>query len=167
MYIVVGDVFELLYAKDSQYDVLVHGCNCFRNFGAGFAKRLREEIPIAYSADQFTEYGSLKKLGTYSYAHTKIDDRSVMIINAYTQYGFGYMYYASDNLADPDNPYRKNKVQLHYSSLRRVLNAISLLESDHILMPAIGCGHAGGDWPTVKSMIDKILGDRATVVLLQ
>ena len=43
-------------AHNMDIDYLLHGCNCMKTFGAGFAKKLKEKYPDANSADQKTEW---------------------------------------------------------------------------------------------------------------
>lgn len=44
-----GDLIKLALA--GEFDVVVHGCNCFCKMGAGFAKQTRAAVPEAYQAD--------------------------------------------------------------------------------------------------------------------
>lgn len=169
MNIINGNLFVHLFNNDVQYDVLVHGCNCFHIFGRGFARELKFRFPCAYEADRNTEYGTFIKLGTYSRADTTYMDinnveRDLTIINAYTQFGYGHFRYHL--LADTRNPFQGSRVQLHYDKLYEVLQSLSQdFPVERFIIPAIGCGLAGGHWPTVRSFIEEILGDRATVVL--
>lgn len=45
MNIVHGDLIQLALA--GQFDVIIHGCNCFCTMGAGIAKAIRQEFPEA------------------------------------------------------------------------------------------------------------------------
>ena len=63
---VKGDLIKL--ALDKRFDVIIHGCNCMCEMGAGIAKVIRSRFPEAYEADLKTEKGSRDKLGTISYA---------------------------------------------------------------------------------------------------
>ena len=82
MKIVKGDLIQL--AKDGQFDVVVHGCNCMCQMGAGIAKGIKAAFPAAYTADCETEKGDRGKLGTCSTAECSVSDGSVTIVNAYT-----------------------------------------------------------------------------------
>ena len=81
---VKGDL--ILAFKLDKFDGIVHGCNCFCNMGAGIAKTISKSFPSAFKADQTTDYGDRNKLGTYS----KVDTKHGLIINAYTQYHYGF-----------------------------------------------------------------------------
>ena len=79
---VKGDLLEL--ARAGEFDVIVHGCNCFNTMNAGLARQIREQYPQAYAVDRATTDGDLNKLGTYS----SVDTGKFTIVNAYTQYDF-------------------------------------------------------------------------------
>lgn len=83
MYNLKGDLLKL--AKNGEFDVIVHGANCYCVFGAGIAKQIKLQYPCAYDADLKTVRGDVGKIGTYS--HAKTNDGFV-IVNAYTQYNF-------------------------------------------------------------------------------
>lgn len=83
MYNLKGDLLKL--AKNGEFDVIVHGANCYCVFGAGIAKQIKLLYPCAYVADLETIRGDISKIGTYS--HAKTNDGFV-IVNAYTQYNF-------------------------------------------------------------------------------
>ena len=141
MKIINGDLIEL--AKQGEFDVIVHGCNCFNTMGAGIAKHIRYEFPRAYNADCNTLKGNIKKLGSFS-QHTYISDNyqiKCVIINAYTQFNYlprGECY--------------------DYEAIALVFRKIAhLYPNARIGYPAIGCGLAGGDWNIVAEIIDKEL----------
>ena len=131
---------DLLDAFDAnEIQIIIHGCNCFRSFGAGIAKSIKERYPEAYEADLNTGHGDKNKLGQYSYAKLS-DDKT--IINAYTQYAYG-----------------RNKVNADYDAIRKVF---ILLEEKYrnsnilIGIPMIGAGLAGGDWETISNIINDV-----------
>ena len=131
---------DLLDAFDTnEVQTIIHGCNCFRSFGAGIAKSIKKRYPKAYEADLNTGHGDKNKLGHYSYAKLS-DDKT--IINAYTQYAYG-----------------RNKVNADYDAIRKVF---ILLEEKYrnsnmlIGIPMIGAGLAGGDWETISNIINDV-----------
>ncbi|MFZ6679408.1 hypothetical protein [Undibacterium sp. Tian12W] len=79
-----GDLLAL--ALQGEFDVIVHGCNCFCNMGAGIAKSIKKQFPEAYAADQTTLPADHAKLGSYSQARIQRGDRQFVILNAYTQF---------------------------------------------------------------------------------
>ena len=44
-----GDLIQK--ARAGEFDVIVHGCNCFCTMGAGIAKTIKQVFPAAYLAD--------------------------------------------------------------------------------------------------------------------
>lgn len=81
-----GDVIEM--AREGQFDVVVQGCNCFNTMGSGLAAQVRVKCPNAYKADLASQSGDKNKLGTYTLGMEK---ENYVMINGYTQYGFGRM----------------------------------------------------------------------------
>jgi O-acetyl-ADP-ribose deacetylase (regulator of RNase III) len=139
-----GDLISL--AKNGQFDVIVHGCNCFNTMGAGIAKLIKSEFPEAYKADLKTEKGSKDKLGTISIAKSG----DLTIINAYTQHNW-----------------RGRGVKADYEAIRRAFREIKLQFSGcKIGYPAIGAGLAGGDWEVISQIISEELnGEDHTLVV--
>ena len=78
---VQGNLLDAFDHKD--FDLIVHGCNCFHLMGAGIAGSIHERYPLAYYADvKFSEKGDFGKLGSYTYVQLE----QGIIINGYTQY---------------------------------------------------------------------------------
>ena len=129
---------DLLRAFDSdEVGVIIHGCNCFRSFGAGIAKSIKEKYPSSYDADLATSHGDKSKLGNYSYSEINTNK---FIINAYTQYAYG-----------------RNKVNVDYDAISKVFELINKDFANHINIgiPTIGAGLAGGDWNIISDIINK------------
>jgi O-acetyl-ADP-ribose deacetylase (regulator of RNase III) len=55
---VKGDLIKL--AKEGAFDLIIHGCNCFGTMGAGIARTIKSQFPVAYTADLDTKKGILK-----------------------------------------------------------------------------------------------------------
>ncbi len=81
---VQGDLLKLAIRGD--FDVIIHGCNCFCAMGAGIAKSIKTEFPEAYEADLNTAKGDRNKLGSFSSATVIRGQHQITIINAYSQY---------------------------------------------------------------------------------
>ncbi len=77
-----GDLIQK--ARAGEFDVLVHGCNCFCTMGAGIAKTIKQVFPAAYQADLATVAGDKTKLGSYSMASVEAAEKPLVIVNAYT-----------------------------------------------------------------------------------
>jgi len=86
MKIAQGDL--ILLAKHGQFDVIIHGCNCFCSMGKGIALSIKKEFPNAYHADLETIKGDSTKLGSYSQAQIQFASHDFTVINAYTQFNY-------------------------------------------------------------------------------
>ena len=138
-----GDLIEL--ALKGEFEVIVHGCNCFHSFGAGIAKQIKNVFPEAYKQDKLTIYGSRVKMGKTS----SITVKGVRIVNAYTQY----------------KPGKMNQLVLEKNIAECFKEIKRLHRGKRIGIPKIGAGLAGGDWNTIKNIIETIMdGEDITVV---
>jgi O-acetyl-ADP-ribose deacetylase (regulator of RNase III) len=132
-----GDLIQL--AKQGEFDVIAHGCNCFCTMGSGIAKSIRLHFPQAYKADMQTKKGDAEKLGTCSYAETE----ELVIINAYTQFNYG-----------------RGRVFVDYKAVRNCMKWIAKnYPKSKIGLPKIGAGLAGGDWDKIQEIIEEEMGD--------
>lgn len=139
MKIVSGDLLEK--ALGEEFDVIIHGCNCFCDMGAGIAKQIKEKFPDAYNADLKTKKGDKSKLGTVSTAKIHKAGRVLTIVNGYTQF------------ADEGQG-----ILVDYDALRSVMKAVKeQFSGQKIGYPKIGAGLAKGDWDIISMIIDKEL----------
>ncbi len=131
--------------------MIVHGCNCFCIFGAGIAKQIRERFPAAYDADLATEKGDAGKLGTCSYAVCPTSSGSVVVVNAYTQFGFAY-----------------GRTVVDYDAIESCFEWVAQqFAGERIGVPRIGAGLAGGAWPIIANIIQReLVGEDITLVEL-
>jgi len=144
---ITGDLLEL--AKQGEFDVIAHGCNCMCQMGKGIALSIRREFPEAWEADRRTRAGDRAKLGTYTHAlvlrgapeaDTASDD-GFTVVNAYTQYHW-----------------RGASVLADYDAIRSVFTRIaSDFDGQRIGYPLIGAGLAGGDWEVISAIIEATL----------
>jgi O-acetyl-ADP-ribose deacetylase (regulator of RNase III) len=131
-----GDLIRL--ALNNEFDVIIHGCNCFNHMGAGIAKTIKQNFPEAYAADQKTRKGDKGKLGRYSYATVDVNGDALVVINAYTQ----FEWWGKGNKAD-------------YKAIESVFRLIKKnFSGKRIGYPAIGAGLAGGNWQTISAIIE-------------
>ena len=142
-----GDLIKL--AIDGEFDLIIHGCNCFCTMGAGIAKTIKQKFPEAYKADLNTEKGSKSKLGTISYAESETAKGRLIVINGYTQFNW-----------------RGNGKKADYDAIRIVFKTVKEKFSGlRIGYPAIGAGLAGGDWNVISEIIEQELnGENHTFV---
>jgi O-acetyl-ADP-ribose deacetylase (regulator of RNase III) len=139
MQIEKGDLVQK--AKAGEFDVIVHGCNCFCTMGAGIAKTIKQAFPAAYQADLATVAGDEAKLGSYSAAQVTAGGRALTIVNAYTQYQWR-------------GPGRK----ADYEAIRHVFQQLKhVYAGQRIGYPALGAGLAGGDWAIIAAIIEEAL----------
>jgi len=144
---VKGDLIKL--ALKGEFDVIIHGCNCFCTMGAGIAKTIKQKFPEAYEADLQTSSGDVSKLGTYTFAKVNTDFGKLIIVNAYTQFNW-----------------RGRGPKADYDAIRSVFKKIKIDYHDlRIGYPAIGAGLAGGNWKTISSIIkEELEGEDHTFV---
>ena len=131
-----GDLIQL--AKAGNFDVIIHGCNCFGSSSQkGISKRIFQEFPQAMIADSKTNKGDVYKLGDYS--HCYIKPLRLTIVNLYTQFEEGNNF--------------------EYTALGIGLrNLASSLDGDEIIgMPLIGSGINRGIAIEIKRIIAKEL----------
>ncbi len=140
---VKGDLIHL--AREGQFDLIIHGCNCFCTMGAGIARQIRTHFPQAWQADLATAPGDKSKLGSYSKACVDTPSGRLYVINAYTQY-----HYSGDGvLAD-------------YDAIAKVFTALKRKFSGNRMgYPKIGSGLAKGDWKIISKIIDSALDGEA------
>lgn len=150
MKIVKGDLLSRAYA--GEFDVIVHGCNCFCTMGAGIALAIKNLFPEAYEADCDTAYGDRAKLGTFSEAYITMGTRSLTVVNAYTQYHF-----------------KGPGPNVDYDAIAKVFRAIkAAFPGARIGYPMIGAGLAGGDWERIAKIIDtELAGEDHTLVVFE
>lgn len=150
MKLIEGNLVEM--ADNGEFDIIIHGCNCFCTMGAGIAKAIRDRWPEAYTADKATKKGDKGKLGSMSLALVENRvNRKLLIVNLYTQYRFG-----------------RDKCHFEYDPFRYGLRLLRRNIWDHqrVGMPMIGAGLAGGDWKRIRQIIEEEFdGVNYTVVL--
>ena len=139
MRVIKGDLIQLALAK--RFDVIIHGCNCHCEMGAGIAKVIKKSFPEAYEADLQTAKGMREKLGTISHASVIRDNHTITVVNGYTQFD-----------------YKGSGVLVDYAAIRSVMQAVKMAFSGKkIGYPKIGAGLAGGDWQIISKIIDEAL----------
>jgi O-acetyl-ADP-ribose deacetylase (regulator of RNase III) len=145
---VKGDLIKL--ADDGEFDMIIHGCNCFATMAAGIAYPIGRRWPEAKKIDALTKRGDCNKLGSYTVVDVKTKaDTNLKVMNAYTQFKPG-----------PDF-----KLVHLQSVLLRVREKFSDLR---IGIPLIGCGIGGGDWDEVEHMLISEFNDlNITVVIYE
>ena len=146
---VEGDLLAL--AEAGQFDVIVHGCNCFHTMGAGIAKAISARYPQAFEADRTTPHGDRAKLGNISTAPVDTGQARFTVVNAYTQFHW-----------------RGRGVKADYDAIGAAFTKIATtFPGKRIGYPLIGAGLAGGKWAEIAPRIDRALaGQDHTLVVL-
>lgn len=142
-----GDLIHL--AKNDEFDLIVHGCNCFCTMGAGIAKGIKAAFPTAFEADLATARGDRAKLGTCTFGEVDRNGSPLVVVNAYTQFD-----------------YRGSGPKVDYDAVRSCFRWIKeQYPGKRIGLPKIGAGLAGGDWARIAAIIEEELpGEDVTVV---
>lgn len=161
----VGDLINA--AKNSEVDVIAHGCNCFNTMGSGIAPLIAKAFPNAFIVDQNTTKGDREKLGRFTTSLNTGTNSSgtpyyTFVYNLYSQYG----YWGRN----------KGKMDLDYDALYHALSEMSFdlttafgLSVKRIGLPKIGAGLAGGDWDKISKIIEQTLvedGHDVTIYVL-
>lgn len=78
---------QMLFA-DNEVDVVIHGCNCFHTFVGTIANTLNiaTDSDIAFVDKNFSPYGDINNLGTWTNKIYTINGKDVDIYNFYCQY---------------------------------------------------------------------------------
>lgn len=144
---VSGDLIQL--AMGGEFDVIVHGCNCFCTMGAGIAKGIKAAFPAAFDADLATSRGDRAKLGSCTFAEVDLNGTLLVVVNAYTQFD-----------------YRGSGPKVDYDAVRSCFRWIRPQHSGkRIGLPMIGAGLAGGDWERIAGIVgEEMTGEDVTVV---
>jgi O-acetyl-ADP-ribose deacetylase (regulator of RNase III) len=150
MKIIKGDLIQL--GKDNEFDIIMHGCNCYNTMGAGIAAQIAQQFPDANLADGETVRGDAGKLGTYTIGMSG----RLVILNCYTQYGMS----------------STGQDVFEYNAFERVLDKIQYRFGKwRIGLPLIGMGLAGGDEgriiPAIERFAERVERQGGSVTLVQ
>lgn len=166
-----GDL--ILLAKQGEFDLITHGCNCFCTMGAGIAVPMKQNFGCDKFPLEAPELrGNINKLGCIDYKtisipikkeikigtlygeSTDFGGKDLTVINSYTQYRYGRNHDDGD-----ENP-------VDYEAILMCMRKINhLFRGRHIGIPLIGAGLAGGDWNIIKGIISKELRDLNVTVV--
>ena len=186
---VVGDLIRL--AKEGEFDVIAHGCNCFCTMGAGIAP----QMALAFGCNNFpmeriydTEIGldglthpietnnkgNINKLGNIDYKTIHFSKDKGHIIGAYTLpkpdnifdiivvNAYTQYKYGRNHKDGVSNPVDYEAITLCMRKMNQVF------KGKHIGLPLIGCGLAGGDWNRIQKIIQEELKDcDVTIVIFE
>lgn len=150
-----GDLLKL--GKEGKFDVIVHGCNCQGDMGAGIAAQIKKQFPQAAQID-------LPDAMPGTIAHVRVKD--LVIVNAYTQIHYDGKPHPTYGIVQ-NKIERVNDTELNrYEFIRSAMHQIKIsFGGKKIGVPMIGAGLAGGDWNVIEKIIEEELGEDVTVVV--
>lgn len=128
-----GNLLDL--AENGEFDVVVHGANCFNTMNGGIAREIRTRYPHVAAIDAQTKPGDYTKLGNWTVGRATDD---FVIINAYTQYG----------MSTGEDVFEYAAFELICQKLVHVYGHL------RIGIPYIGMGLANGNKEIILDMID-------------
>ena len=131
-----GNLIDMAEAGD--FNLIVHGCNCFHTMGSGIAREIRLRYPGAYEVDvKQTQWGDRNKIGTF----TMLPGPLFSIVNAYTQIGF--------------NGAGQTEDLFEYAGFQRILDTLAQqFPGTRVGFPYIGTGLAGGNRERITAMLE-------------
>ncbi len=141
---VKGDLLAL--AREGEFEVVCHGCNCQKVMGAGIAGQIAKQFPEAYQVDKDDIRSAIMRYGSLSYFHNLKAEN--FIVNLYTQF-----------LPGPNF----NIVAFEASLLKLKL---TFTPQCTIGLPQIGAGIGAGNWEEIKSVIQRVLSEYDVTVVI-
>jgi len=146
---VQGDLIKL--AKESQFDVISHGCNCFCTMGGGIAPQMADAFACDHFPMEKQGRGDINKLGTIDYEtfwSGDMEKKNLTVVNSYTQFHYGRNH--KDGVTTP----------VDYDAITMCMRKINhIFKGKSIGLPKIGAGLAGGDWNKISKIIETELSD--------
>ena len=137
-----------LIRDSDNYEIILHGANCFNTMGSGIALQIKNKFPEAYVVDCKTKKGDITKLGTF----TLTTEIKSIILNCYTQYKTG--------------AYKTGGRDFDYMAAKEALKKVKKeFAGKKIGMPKIGSMLGGGDWTITQRIVEEILGEEDVTVV--
>jgi O-acetyl-ADP-ribose deacetylase (regulator of RNase III) len=148
---VKGDAFEQFFNSTTNAAIM-HGCNCQKMMGAGFADQVRTQLAPMYYLDQFDGRNPSERYGNYTATIVgQVKDFIKIGVNLYTQFNPG--------------------ANFELAALTMSLKAFTLsVPKDQratftCYLPWIGAGIGGGDWKEIEPVIKAELKEFNVVVV--
>jgi O-acetyl-ADP-ribose deacetylase (regulator of RNase III) len=131
-----GNLLDL--AENGEFDLIVHGVNCFNTMGGGIAREIAERYPHVAKVDAKTACGDYNKLGNWTECDAG-EKSQFTILNCYTQYNMS-----------------TGKDVFEYTAFQLILEKLLFVYGNkRIGLPYIGMGLAGGDKHVIMRMIEE------------
>lgn len=166
---IIGNLIDL--AIQGEFDVIAHGCNCFKNFGLGLALEIKRKLPEAYQADLDFKNPTLGKI-SIGFDHYE----NIAIVNCYTQYNVGKPHHETNR-----TKYPFDTAETRYEAIKSCMSQLksfctskffdnnsdtTLIPNTKIGLPLIGCGLAGLEWSKVSKIISEELNEMDVTVVV-
>lgn len=136
VHLVKGDVFT------SGANIIAHGCNCKGGYGSGVAGAMAKKHPSARNAYLMKHQSEGWQLGDVQFVMAK----NVIIANCATQKSY----------------LPRGKRHADYDAIRTCMEKVRDFAKQYnytIAIPKIGAGLAGGDWKTIKKILNEVFAD--------
>ena len=148
--IVKGDLIKM--ALRGEFELIAHGCNCMCAMGKGLDLSIMKFFPLACEIDGQTVKADENKLGTCTFAECPIENGTVLVVNAYTQFHF-----------------KGPRGRADYKAIKHCMKWIkNEFPKKKIGLPFIGAGLARGNWTKISAIIEEELaGCDVTIVEFQ
>jgi O-acetyl-ADP-ribose deacetylase (regulator of RNase III) len=160
---VEGNLINL--AKEGEFDVIVHGCNCMCKMGAGLAPQMKKAFGVNNLPLEHWKYkGDINKLGQIEYKAIQLRGeatewkvgiynkilvtKSLYVVNAYTQYNYGKNHEDGD-----ERPVDYDAIALCFKKINKVFKGM------RVGIPLIGCGLAGGSIAAMRALANRHITD--------
>lgn len=152
---VMGDLIRI--AESGFLNAIAHQTNCFCKGRGGIAPLIFKAFPEAMEADNSTEVGLKKKLGTLTFGTVifkEVDPKGLDPLQVFNLYG---QYHWNRRSKDYGTDYDSLLSSLR--EMKRVLDTLFGDSEVRVGFPLIGCGLAGGNWGIVEEMIKSTFND--------
>jgi hypothetical protein len=155
-----GDLFEHVESGDT----IVHIVNNVGAWGAGFVVPLGIRYPTAKQAYEYWAEGpsSIEKLWKLSAVTGSLKLGEIQIVICVESPGVHVVNMCAQNSVRSS----ANPQPLDYVALLQCLSWLKSFTPTHqrLVMPRIGSGLAGGDWPKIRNLIQRELPDHDITV---
>lgn len=163
---VKGDLIKL--ALEGNFDVITHGCNCFCKMGSGIAVPMKQNFGCdVFPLEENEHLAEYNKLGQIDCRPFEIKNGKAVlketmtteplhvmwVVNSYTQ------YYPGRAIPPYDIPLDYDALQLCFRKINRKFSG------QHLGIPMIGSGLAGGNWNRISIIIKKETTDMEVTVV--
>lgn len=138
---------------ESECDGIIHQVNCLGKMGSGIARQIREKWPGVY-----WDYKKAYQKGQLKLGNVIISEYGPIVYNMCSQFDYCMV-----------RGCRKVHTDYHAltTALRIILKHAKEIELKRVGVPfGIGCGLGGGNWETVKAILEDISNDEGVDIYI-